>query len=102
MKLVHGFFCFSEESLKGKIFFPLFFGSVRTEGFNFCLSLSLPSHLGNSVELAKFCQVRLSFNRLIERLVSGVGINTVKAESVTNRPSRTRLSRFFEPWNSFP
>ena len=34
MKLVHGFFFFSEESLKGEFFFP-FFASVRIEGFDF-------------------------------------------------------------------
>ena len=94
-------FCFSGKSLKGEIF-SFFFGSVCTEGFIFfCLSPSLPSHLGNSAELVEFCQVRPSFNRLIEHLVYGVGIYALMIESVTNQPSRTRLDRFFEPCYKF-
>ena len=96
MKLVHGFFCFSEESLEGEFFFPFLVQFVLRDSI-FCLSPSLPSHLRDSAKLAEFCRVRPSFNRLIDRLVSSVDIDVVRAESVTNRPCRTGLGRFFEP-----
>ena len=80
-----------------RFFFPVFFFQIVLRDSIFCSSLSLPSHLENSVELAEFCRVRSSFNRLIERLVFGVGIDAVRIESITNQSSRTRLGRYFEP-----
>ena len=93
MKLVHGFFFFSEESLKGK-FFICFFDSIRTKGFDFFLP---PSHLGNSAEFTKFYRFIPSSTRFNVCLVSGVGIDAVRAESVTNRSSLIGLDQFFEP-----
>ena len=86
-EIVHGFFAFQRNLRKEIFFFSVFFfvQIVLRDSF-FCPSPSLPSHLGNSAELAKFCRVQPSFNRLIERLVSGVGIDAVRTESVMNRP----------------
>ena len=96
MKLLTGFLLFRGISEK-RFFFPFFFVHFVLRDSFFCSSLSLPSHLGNSAELAEFYRVRPSFNRLIERLVSGVGIDAVRTESVTNWPSHTGLDQFFEP-----
>ena len=74
MKLVHGFFFFSEESLKGELFF-VSFGSVCTERFVF---LSFTEFTESSQEFGRVDRVRPSFNRLIQRLVSGVGIDVVR------------------------
>ena len=91
MKLVYRFFfLFLEESLKGEFFFAFLIQFLLQDSI-FCLSPNLPSHLENSVELAEFCRVRPSFNRLIERLVSDVGIDAVRADSITNRLSRIGL-----------
>ena len=100
MKLVHVFFCFSEESLNGEFFFFRFFGSVHTEGLNFFLPPSRPSHLGNSAEFTEFYRFILSSTRFNACLISGVSIDAVRAESVTNRLSHTALGRFFERWVS--
>ena len=94
MKLLTGFLLFRRIS-ENRFFFPFFLVHFVPRDSFFCSSPSLPSHLGNSAELAEFYRVRPSFNRLIERLVSGVGIDAVRIESVTNQPSRTGLGRFF-------
>ena len=100
MKLVDGFFCFSENFLKVNIF-SAFFVSVCIEDSIFCLVPSLPTHLGNSIELTEFCRFIPSSTRFNTRLVSGVGIDPVRTESVTIRPSCTGLP-FLEPWIMFP
>ena len=98
MKLVHGFFGFLEKSLKGEFCFS-FFGSFELRDSIFFLPPSLPSHLGNSAEFTEFYRFILSSTQFNARLVSDVGIDAVMAESVTNRPSRIGLDRFFEPWS---
>ena len=84
MKFNHGCFGFSEESLKVEIFFSFFSSSYRGIRFSYFHRVILgtwPSPL--------------SFNRFNRCLVSGVGIDTVKPESVTNRPSHTGLRPIF-------
>ena len=88
MKLVHGFFCFSEESLKGEFFFSAFLVQFVLRDSIFFLPLSLPSHLRNSAEFTEFYRFIPSSTRFNTHLVSGVGIDAVKIESVTNQPSQ--------------
>ena len=80
MKLVHGFFLLFRESLKGEYIFFAFFGSVCTENSIFCLLLSLPSHLENSIGLIEFCRFISSSTRFNVHLVSGVDIDAVRVE----------------------
>ena len=97
MKLYHGSFGFSEEFMKFLIFFSFFCSFVL--GDSICgVQSSPPSHLENSIEFTEFYRVIPNFNRFHACLVSGVGIDAVWAESVTNRLSRTRLDHVFEPW----
>ena len=79
------FFGFLEESLKGEFFFFSFFGSF----------VPRDSIFFSSIEFYRFIPSSTRFN---VRLVSGIGIDVVRAESVMNRPSRTAIDRFFEPW----
>ena len=59
----------------------------------FCTELTESSR-----ELGPVHRVLPSFSRYTLRLVPGNGINLVSPESVMNRPSRTGLGLFFEPW----
>ena len=63
----------------------------------FCLLPSLPSHIGNSTELTEFSQFIPSSTDSMHTDVSGVGIDSVRTESVTTRSSRIGLGRFFKP-----
>ena len=96
IKLDHRYFGFSEESLKIEIFFS-FFGSFVLKDSIFFLS---PSHLRNLAELTEFYRVKSSFNQFNARLVSSIGIDAIRAESITNRLSHIGLGRFFEPYSS--
>ena len=80
-----GFLLF-RESLKGE-FFSGFFGSVHEDS----IFLSLPSHLGNSAELTEFSRFIPSSADSKHTDVSGVGIDLVRTEAVTTRPSRIGL-----------
>ena len=99
MKGVHRLFLFSEESLQSYFFFRFFLVQfiLKDKDLIFFSPTSLPSHLGNSAEFTEFHRFIPSSTRFIVGLVSDVGIDAVRAESVTNRPSRIRLGRFFEP-----
>ena len=90
-------FCFSENLLKVNIF-PDFLVQYKTGIRFFCLLPSLPSHLGNSAELIEFNQFIPSSTDSKHTDVSGVGIDSVRTEAVTTRPSLIGLGRFFEPW----
>ena len=92
--LVHGFLLF-RESLKGD--FSGFFGSVENRDSIFCLLPSRRVISGNSAELTEYNRFILSSIDSKHTDVSGVGIDLVRTEAVTTRPSRIGLGRFFEP-----
>ena len=66
--------------------FSAFFGSVCTEDSIFFLMSSLQSHLGNSAELTEFYRFIPSSTRFNARLLSGAGIDMVRAESYQTWP----------------
>ena len=74
---------------------------LRTEENRFSESTKLRDDLAESTEFGRFFSSLTDFYRVSNRstpsLVSGIGIDAVRAESVTNRPSRIELGQFFEP-----
>ena len=88
MKLDHRCFVFSVESLKVEIFFN-FFSSLVLRHSSLLLPLSLLSHLWNSAEFTEFYQVIPSFNQFNARLVSGIGIDVVRPDSM--RPRKIQI-----------
>ena len=96
-----GSFGFSEESLKKKMFWSLVLG-LRTEENRFS---ELRDDSDESTEFRRFSPSLTEFYRVSNRytpsLVSGIGIDAVRPESVTNRPIRTGLGRFFKPYLSY-
>ena len=83
------------------MFWSLFLG-LRTEENRFSESTELRDDSAESTEVHRFSPSLIEFYRVSNRstpsLVSSNGIDGVRPESVTNRPSRTGLGRFFEPW----
>ena len=59
-------------------------------------SFKLEVRRKSSRELGQVHRVLLSFSRFTHSFVSCVGIDAVSLESVTNRPSRIGLDRFFD------
>ena len=77
--------------------FRIFWFSTK-QGFDFfCLLSSLPSHLGNSAELTEFNRFIPSSTNSKHTDVSGVGIDSVRTETVMTWVSCIGLGRFFEP-----
>ena len=74
---------------------------LHTEENRFSESSELRDDLVESIEFRRFSPSLIDFylvsNRSTSSLVSGIGIDAVRPESVTNRSSRTGLGLFFEP-----
>ena len=75
---------------------------LRTEENRLSESTELRDDSAESTEFRRLFPSLTDFYRVSNQstpsLVSGIGIDAVRPESVTNRPSRIELRRFFEPW----
>ena len=75
---------------------------LRTEENRFSKSTELRDDSAESTEFRRFSPSLTNFYRVSNRstpsLVSSIGIDVVRPESITNRPNRIGLSRFFEPY----
>ena len=82
------------------MFWSLVLG-LHTEENRFSESTDLRDDSAESTKFHRFSTSLTDFYRVSNlstpSLVSGIGIDTVRLESITNRPSRTGLGRFFEP-----
>ena len=92
MKLVHGFFGFSKESLKGEFFFFQLFWFLRTERFDFFFFHRVYRVISGTRSSSP------SFTDLYRVLPNSMLISYLVSVSM-RLGQHIGLGRFFEPWS---